>query len=996
MKNLIVILTLFPAIVKSQSGVFSFTLTGSARTSAGVFKKDSTLVRTLWADRTYQAGTYTEYWDGKDDYGKSISSPDANYNIKVLSNNVNYTWEGIIGNTSLSNTGTGVHRGYYTSMTGMAIAGNTAYFCQGYSEAYSSQAKFSTAAPQVRLDLSGFGGKLSSMTADYVVTDGSNVYWAGYDAYVTANSFVMATKVSDDSQVSFGTNGSAYTMQKIGAPKKYTSVIDKLNIARSKPTGLAVQQSGNYLFVAHGALNQLHVLNKKTGALVQNLTYTNVSGLATDGTYLWVVTGSNVVSKYTVNSNGTLSSAILKLSGISTAGAISVKGTTIAVIDGGANQIVRFFNTSTGTQTSTLGTAGGYTTSPDVTNTKFLFNDFRGNTNSFLTFASDGSFWVGDPGNYRELHYTSGRSFIETIQSLGASYSTCADPNNITRVFANYLEFAIDYTKPLTGSTGWKLVKNWGFKTQSPSSNIRKLLNVVTLSNGRTYGQDYGGLGFVELTSTGLRSTGLINTGVLNKDGSVTKFTGSYNTGSSVVLTRYSLTGFDAKNNPKWSTTGTLLAATPPNTMKDPNNFPGNVSPTSYNFISLSDKVIFYNPSLYYGGTATLYDGYHLGAIKKGGNKWLWKTQKANTKGYKGSFPKADYFEVGNGVNQYAGNNVNVVDNNIITGYHGEFWKNGQTNYFNHYYEDGLAVGQFGTDFYKITADLNFYPAPSIGNAGNTLSPTVVKDAKGDLYLYHGDESYHGGMHRWKITNISSIKEQTVSIAFPKSYATPASDHINLHSGLPLNLVPATAGWKTSGTLTSITGTKKYILDGAPDILTSFVQLTGTAAVQKDLGTNNVATSWKISGQVSYEFSDVVVGSGIMSYVDVLDGSGKILARFYYSGNPTTKVVTIYGNNKIIASATGLSTTVLQFQPLEINIINGVVTFKYANFPAVTTSIYDKAGNWKQPKTLRQYFTGGFPAYRKYIGFMDMLFYKDYSLTNPSTLYVKNIFRKRM
>lgn len=989
MKNLIVILTLIPAIVKSQSGVFTFTLTGSARTSAAVFKKDSTLVRTLWADRTYPAGTYTEYWDGKDDYGKSISSPDATYDIKVLSNNVNYTWEGIIGNTSSAQVGTSVHRGLYTSMTGMAITGTTAYFCQGYSEGMSGEAKFSTTNPQVRQDF--FSTDVSTMNADYVVTDGINVYWAGYNAYSTSNSFIHAIKVSDNSQVSFGANGSSYSMTNLSFPKNYISVIDKLNTANSKPTGLAVQQTGNYLFVAHGGLNQLHVLNKTSGALVKNLSYVAVRGLAINGSTLWMVTATNTVRKYNINSDGSLSSPVLTLSGIGTPGAIAVNGTTLAVIDAGTNQIVRFFNPSTGGQTATLGTPGGYASTPDVTNTKFLFNDFRGNTNSFIAFAPDGSMWLGDPGNYRELHFSASRAFIENIMSLGAPYSCCVDPNNITRAFANYLEFAIDYTKPLSGTSGWRLVKNWGFKTQTPTNNIRKLLNVVTLSNGRTYGQDYGGLGVVELSSSGLRSTGIKITGAINTDGSITKFSGSYNTGSGVVLTKCPLTGFTSSYNPIWSSTGTLLASTPPNTMKDPNNFPGNVSPTSYNFLSSTGKVIFYNPSKYYGGTNTIYDGYHLGAIKVGGNKWLWKNQRVTSNGYKGSFPKADYFEIGNGVNQYGGSNVSVVGNNVITGYHGEFWKNAQTNYYNHYLDDGLIVGQFGTD--GITAG---FSRAAYGYAGNALTPVVVKDAIGNLYLYHGDESQHAGIHRWKISNLSSIKEQSVSIAYPKSYTTPVSDHINLHSGLPLSVVPATAGWTSTGTLTSITGTKKYELDGAPDIFTSFVQLTGTAAVQKDLGTNNVTTSWKISGEVSFEFSDVTVGSGIMSYVDVLDAYGKILARFNYSGNPTTKVATIYGNNKIIASATNLSTTLLQFQPLEINIVNGVVTFKYANFPAVTTSIYDPAGNWKKPKILRQYFTGGYPSYRKYIGFMDMLFYKDYSLTNPSTLYVKNLFRKRM
>ena len=196
MKRIITFLFVLPFFVKSQTGSFTFTLASSARTSAGVYKKDSTLIRTLWADKTYAAGTYTEYWDGKDDYGNKITSPDAAYNIKVLNNNVNYKWDGIIGNTSSSNTGAEVHRGYYTSMTGMAITGTTAYFCQGYSEGYSSEAKFSTKNPQVRLDV--FPGYVSTMNADFVATDGINVYWAGYDAYVLQNSFVHATKVKDD------------------------------------------------------------------------------------------------------------------------------------------------------------------------------------------------------------------------------------------------------------------------------------------------------------------------------------------------------------------------------------------------------------------------------------------------------------------------------------------------------------------------------------------------------------------------------------------------------------------------------------------------------------------------------------------------------------------------------------------------------------------------------------------------------------------------------
>lgn len=972
------------AVSQNNSGAFTFKLSNSARTSAGVYKKDSTLVRTLWANKTYSAGTYTEYWDGKDDYGKSISSPDANYDIKILSNNVSYNWDGIIGNTSDSLTGATVHRGYYTSMTGIAITGTTAYFCQGYSEGYSSQAKFDIGKPQMRITLSGFGGSVGSLNTDFVATDGTNVYWAGYNAYSTTNSFTMATKVSDDSQVSFGGNGTAYTMTHLGNAKVYTSVIDKLNVSNSKPTGLAVQGSGSYLFIAHGGLNELHVLDKTTGALVQNLTYTNPRFICVDGSSLWMVTSTNTIAKYIVNSNGTLTSALLTLSGVTMPGALQANGAgTIAVIDQ-TNQVVRFFNTSTGVEGTQVGTNGGYSLSPVVTNTKFFFNDFRGNIFSFLAFAPDGSFWVGDPGNYRELHYNSSKAWIETIMSMGVTYSTSVDPNNINRVFANYLEFAIDYSQPLTGSTGWSLVKNWGYgRDEITNPNItRKLLNVTTLSNGRTYGYDYNtGAGLMELTSTGLRKTNVsIGNGVINTDGSLTGWTGADNFGSTITLLKYPLTGFDGSGNPIWSSTGTVLSTTPVQDagLSHPIERPGLVSPASYNVVTASGKVIWYAPqTLWQNGGAGPYsrNGYHLGAIKLGQSSFSWETQKSDHINYAGAFPGADYFEIGNSVNNYAGSNVNVVDNNIITGYHGEAWKNAQTNYYNHYWEDGLAVGQFGTDRY-ISSSIAGY-----GVAGNALNPIVVKNnVSGNLYLYHGDEANHGGMHRWSITSLNSISEQSINVPFPSTNNRIAIGYLDLHAGLPFySPLPNSAGWSKAGTITSNTSLKKYIDDGSPDVYSIFNQTTGTASITRDLGINNVSKSWKISGQLSFEGSDFVTGSHIISYVDVLDALGKILTRFNYVGNPNTKVITIYANNVIIANTTGLSGILSKYQPFEVAIVNGQVSFTYANLSTVVTSLFDATANWKQPKTLRQYFvTGGAPAYNKNIGFIDMKFYKDY------------------
>lgn len=48
--------------------------------------------------------------------------------------------------------------------------------------------------------------------------------------------------------------------------------------------------------------------------------------------------------------------------------------------------------------------------------------------------------------------------------------------------------------------------------------------------------------------------------------------------------------------------------------------------------------------------------------------------------------------------------------------------------------------------------------------AGNPLSPVLVKGPDGSLYLYHNDESGHSGIHRRKISNLESVKEQNLAV----------------------------------------------------------------------------------------------------------------------------------------------------------------------------------------------------------------------------------------
>jgi hypothetical protein len=189
----------------AQDGKFSFTISSAVSTSAGVFKNDSILVKTLWNNVPFTPGTYTKYWDGKDDYGKTITNPDNTYNIKILTNNVQYTWQGTIGNTSDNKTGATKHRGVYHCVRGLTFNGSFGYFCTGYGEGSPTIAKFNISSPNTKIPL-GISGDIN-----YTTTDGNIVYWAAFDSNSPDNSWVFGTKISDDSEAPF-TNGTSYSV----------------------------------------------------------------------------------------------------------------------------------------------------------------------------------------------------------------------------------------------------------------------------------------------------------------------------------------------------------------------------------------------------------------------------------------------------------------------------------------------------------------------------------------------------------------------------------------------------------------------------------------------------------------------------------------------------------------------------------------------------------------------------------------------------------------
>jgi hypothetical protein len=759
---------------------FTFTLSQNSTTSAGIYRHNGQLVKTLWNNVKYTSGSHTAFWDRTNDEGNFLT--DTGYVVKVVTANVNYTWEGVIGNNSDSLVGSSKIRAFERFHT-MAVSGNYAYYGVGYTEGVPSCYKFDISKPNQKINILFGDYHDIDQECHYVATDGTRVYWAGFDPYNISSNFVYATNNSNDREYSFANGGNV----SMTYGRTYMSAIDIYNNNNAVPTGLAVQKNGTYLFVAHANLNVINVFNKTSGAFITSYNFNKAREICVDANdNLWVIYGTNTIEKYTVNSNGTLSSSpTLSITSVTEplAMAVSPNNSKIAILDGAASQQVKAFSNSTGKLMWTLGNAGGYINNPTVTDYKFYFNDSSTQlTKPFIAFQADSSFWVGDVGNERVQHYSASRVYINRIMCLPNSYSTVADRNDPTRVFNQFLEFQVDYSKPLQPHNGsWTLVRNWRRSIPAnyyQSDMLRVFQQMITLSNGRTYAVlDKFNNGIrepeiVELPPSGnLRFTGIylddFAVDIINPDGSLRRLVTSRNLGDSGHFETQALLGFTIKNNPIWGT-AVKTAYLPTIQASDPAfSHVGSAAVTSsgYNLVFNAEK----------DNT-----GYHLGAVKTGTKGYIWKTSKATKRSYEGPFPTDGSFDIGNNV-EYPGGDVYAIEKNIFWNHHGEFWKNSQTNYWNHYLDIGLMVGQFGIN--NLEGEATNKEAYAQG-AGNVFSSTVVKVGS-NYYIYHNDESVHGGVHRWKITGLNTIQVQTMSL--PMSNASNGGLVATYFNGNDLN-----------------------------------------------------------------------------------------------------------------------------------------------------------------------------------------------------------------
>jgi hypothetical protein len=753
------------SVLIAQAGTASVVLPKSATTSAGVYDSEDRLVRTLWGGRFSPAGTITLRWDGLDDDGLAVSAA-GQYRARVLTHNVRYIWEGVIGNTSKDFTGDHVYRAF-NPINDMAIdSKGHAFYVVGYNEQQNGLHRFDTSDPQEQTALAHDDYR---RVFRYAATDGALAYFANVGLPAPRGSFarepstfVIALNVADNSEYRF--SHGRVDMPGGNWGNRWGSVIDYDHddvdadgAFRAAASGMAVQQHGNELFVAHRQLDEVRVLDKREGTFLDRIAVSSPSDLAVAADdSLWVlcrIAGQPAVVHY-LHQAAHWVAAEQVITGLQQPAAIAISPLdgALVVADAGSEQLKAF--DAHGNSLWTYGRRDAYRDGhPEVRDDKLWLS--AGAT--YIAFQPDGSFWVGDPGNARNLHLSAQRRYLGQIMYLPASYHVAVDPANPTRVFNRFLEFSVDYSLPLHDS--WRLVRNWAAGLgKMYLGDLDGLLSVVTLSNGRTYGvlprYDSKKSEIVELTEAGLRPTGTqLELGVkLYPDGSlrgqVLRF---------LALEVYisKLAGFDESGQPRWDEPEPLaeIATVKPN---DPyyHDVPLGRGVNEATFPETGGGVlVFFNPSV---GV-----GFHLGGARIGAHNWLWRASPSGSWSLDSSgqilSPDGSY-EIKRGVH-YPGNVVVTSGRQIIYGYHGEAWNGGQADQWVHFLDNGLFVGQFGRPVYpaanKVSAQAE--------SAGNTFSPQLVT-VNGRLYLWHNDEGVHGGVHRWRIDGTDDISFLEVAI----------------------------------------------------------------------------------------------------------------------------------------------------------------------------------------------------------------------------------------
>jgi hypothetical protein len=782
---------------QANSISFSFTIpqsTSDTRTSAAVLDSNQVIVKTLWGNVIYPPGTYSGFWDGT--YDSGTSTPGASYTVKFMTNQVSYTYDGHFGSTDSQwyfPQKWEQSCGWIPGFSKLTFVGNVGWMACAYNEGSANIMTYPKATPNYpSVPNAAYYNAGNHYTAD-IATDGTWVYMMesqdGTSGTLVHN-FITAVDAGTASPAFFsqGTYDNTFVWQ--GTTDLTATYIDLVdNPSTDVQTGIAVQQSGNILAVAHGVTGVIKLFNKRSGASLGTVpsvhipTITlNFTPMAFTSEGLWYVSDGALYLITGLPGSPVITQPIAGPP-FSYVAAIGSNPTTngLYVADGGTNQQIYEYAVSTHSLIRTLGVAGGYNDcNPTITHTRLMLDDSATlGTNGLGTYPNfhyvfvqadaDDDLWVEDMQGRRVQHFDKNNAYVNQILNYRPSYYPAVSETMPNRLFIGMLEYTINYGVPnlpgdpdpaVGGNGSWVLSKDWqvcalgAHGSPSLPNNTQdsySFQSVEQLSNGRAYAQLFTHSGafrnIFELPTNGTspaRNTGKIVTGnfLLTRTGDWNSWTVSGSSPSKLAsIVTQPLTGFDGSNNPINGAQQTIVSATTTasNVLLIPALGGGQAKFSE-------GTTNGYYPILYSTNIGII--GYpHAAAIKSGFSSYAWTTMpEANlvVPDYKGSYPSA---AITSGLSI-----VRTEGTNIFYQYSGNYTAYGAQMY--HYYEDGMMIGQFG----NVAA---FPKGP-----GYPLRPTTVGNNQfmsttqvgSDVYLYNGDEAY-APAHRWHISNLGSIHE---------------------------------------------------------------------------------------------------------------------------------------------------------------------------------------------------------------------------------------------
>ncbi len=437
---------------------------------------------------------------------------------KLGYNNVEYQWEGLIGNTESSWSSFRSWDGVVPSfIRSLAFIKGKAYAADGYNESGYAAAVFDEKSPNAevtpltKLIFNTYQHFMFSATDGKLVYFGFQTYSAtpspwqgviaftpqgGYYRFPNGAAFPSFPKINS----TFRNNG---VIPPIGLPD--VKVVDLSTFPSAAITGIAVQHNGRLLATGHGqyeiqsrppvaSTNTVNLWDKMTGAAMGSLSVPNPQQMAFDtNNNLWVISGDGVNDKlYEVSDVGRSNHLSTPVGDLSNPVSVSVNTITgsIFIADGGNSQQIKEFDPKTNRIISELGRHGGYEASGScnatVTNDTFWLDPgpniarmhvvgLNSPFQSWVSAADNGDLWVGDFTTSRILHFSrvgSSWKYIDRIMYLPWDYYSSVPSANPTRVFggpSGFLEFNVDYSVPnepgdpeqKAGKHSWQLVRNW-------------------------------------------------------------------------------------------------------------------------------------------------------------------------------------------------------------------------------------------------------------------------------------------------------------------------------------------------------------------------------------------------------------------------------------------------------------------------------------------------------------------------------------------------------